>query len=327
VAAAEATTTPTVVTDAPFATEALQAAHDECYKLAFGVKSFDYQILGEHAAVLDRVSEQTEQSINQRDYFPRRPMLLPRLLQALNDSESTRRQLVNLIVEDPALAGSVLKRANNAFYRTSREPVDSLDRAVATLGTDGLRGLVGVAILQPVFRLPRGYFDNFADITWEQAQRCSMAAESYANSTRTCDPFVAQLLGLLGPLARIVLFRLTADMYRERPGVLPRAEVFIRSMQVHAPAVACRLAESWELSDLATTALREQVDRVPPGQMGPLGRATYFGELAGMVTLLAARDAKTWDRSEALLIEQGLPARTARAIWNAAAELGRDANR
>jgi hypothetical protein len=98
-------------------------------------------------------------------------------------------------------------------------------------------------------------------------------------------------------------------------------------MQVHAPAVACRLAESWELSDLATTALREQVDRVPPGQMGPLGRATYFGELAGMVTLLAARDARTWDRAEALLIEQGLPARTARVIWNAAAELGRDANR
>ena len=82
------------------------------------------------------------------------------------------------------------------------------------------------------------------------------------------DPFIAQLLGLLGPLARIVLFRLTVDMYREQPNVLPRAEVFIRSMQVHAPAVACRIAQSWELSDLATTALREQVDRVPPGQMG-----------------------------------------------------------
>jgi HD-like signal output (HDOD) protein len=291
------------------------------------VKGFDYQILGEHAAVMDRVSEGVEQSVHQRDYFPRRPLLLPRLLQALNDSESTRRTLVNLIVEDPALAGSVLQRANNAFYRTSREPVDSLDRAVQTLGTEGLRGILGVAILQPVFRMPRGYFDSFADVTWEQAQRCSMAAEAHASVTRSADPFIAQLLGLLGPLARIVLFRLTADMYRERPGVLPRAEVFIRSMQVHAPAVARRLAQSWELSDLATTALGEQVDRVPPGQMGPLGRATYFGDLASMVTLLAARDAKTWDRAESLLIEQGLQPRIARALWNAAAELGRDGDR
>lgn len=317
----------TTVIDAQFSTEATQAAQDEYYKIAFGVKGFDYQIFDEHAEVLDRVGETAEHSLQQRDYFPRRPMLLPRLLRALNDTETTRRELVNLIVEDPALAGSVLQRANNAFYRTSREPVDSLDRAVQTLGTDGLRSLIAVAILQPVFRLPRGFFDGFADVIWEHAQRASAAAETCASTTRSADPFVAQLLGLLNPLARIVLFRLTADIYREYPRVLPRAEVFIRSMQVHAPAVACRLAQSWELSDLATNALREQVDRVPPGQMGPLGRATYFGELAGMVTLLAARDARSWDRAESLLIGQGLPARAARAVWNAAAELGREGNR
>ena len=317
----------TTVVDAPYSTDATQAAHDECYKLAFGVKSFDYQIFGEHSTVMDQVSEGVEQSVHQRDYFPRRPLLLPKLLQALNDSESTRRSLVNLIVEDPALAGSVLQRANNAFYRTSREPVDSLDRAIQTLGTDGLRSLMAVAILQPVFRLPRGYFESFADITWELAQRGAAAAEKYSSATRTGDPNIAQLLGLLNPLARIVVFRLTGDMYREHPGVLPRAEVFIKSMQVHAPAVACRLAQSWELSDLATNALREQLDRVPPGQMGALGRATYFGELAGMVTALAARDPPSWQGAESLLIGQGLPPRTARSVWNAAAELGREGNR
>ena len=330
-AAAPATTTTTttenVVVDATYSTDAIQAAQDECYQIAFGVKTFDYQIFGEHAAVMERIRESAAQSIHQRDYFPRRPMLLPRLMQALNDTDSTRRTLVNLIVEDPALAGSVLQRANNALYRTSREPVDSLDRAVQTLGVDGLRGLMAVAILQPVFRLPRGYFDSFADITWEQAQRCAAGAEKYAAFTRTADPFIAQLLGLLGSLARIVLFRLTVDMYREQPNVLPRAEVFIRSMQLHAPDLACRIAQSWELSDLATTALREQVDRVPPGQMRPLGRATYFGELAGMLTVLGARDAYSWDGAEALLTGQGLSRKTAHAVWHAAAELGAGSNR
>ena len=315
------------ISDALYSTDAIQTAQDECYRIAFGVKTFDYQIFGEHAAVMDRISESAAQSVHQRDYFPRRPMLLPKLMQALNDTESTRRTLVNLIVEDPALAGSVLQRANNALYRTSREPVDSLDRAVQTLGVDGLRSLMAVAILQPVFRLPRGYFDSFADVTWEQAQRCAAAAETYASATRSADPLIAQLLGLLSSLARIVLFRLTVDMYRERPNVLPRAEVFIRSMQLHAPDLACRIAQSWELSDLATTALREQVDRVPPGQMQPLGRAIYFGELAGMVTVLAARDAHSWEGAEVLLVGQGLKRRTAYAVWHAAAELGRDDNR
>lgn len=316
-----------VVEDAPYSTDAIQALQDECYKIAFGVKSFDYQIFGEHAAVMDRIREGAATAVHQRGYFPRRPMLLPKLMQALNDTDSSRRTLVNLIVEDPSLAGSVLQRANNALYRTTREPVDSLDRAVQTLGVDGLRGVMAVAILQPVFRLPPGYFDNFADVTWEQAQRGAAAAETYATATRSADPFIAQLLGLLGPLARIVLFRLAMDMYREQPRVLPRAEVFIRSMQLHAPELACRLAESWELSDLATTALREQVDRVPPGQMRPLGRAAYYGELAGTVTTLCARDAYPPDQAEALLVGQGLKRRTAVAVWNAAAELGRDNSR
>ena len=315
------------VDDAPYSTDAIQALQDECYKIAFGVKSFDYQIFGEHAAVMDRIRESAAAAVHQRGYFPRRPMLLPKLMQALNDTDSSRRTLVNLIVEDPSLAGSVLQRANNALYRTSREPVDSLDRAVQTLGVDGLRGVMAVAILQPVFRLPAGYFDNFADVTWEQAQRCAAAAEAYATATRSADPFIAQLLGLLGPLARIVLFRLTMDMYREQPHVLPRAEVFIRSMQLHAPELACRLAESWELSDLATTALREQVDRLPPGQMRPLGRAAYYGDLAGMVTMLGARNACSWEEAEALLVGQGLKRRTAQAIGRAAAELGRDGSR
>ena len=61
--------------------------------------------------------------------------------------------------------------------------------------------------------------------------------------------------------------------------------------------------------------------------MRPLGRAIYFGELAGMVTLLGARDAYSWEGAEALLIGQGLKRRTAHAVWHAAAELGRDDSR
>jgi hypothetical protein len=97
------------VEDAPYSTDAIQAVQDECYKIAFGVKSFDYQIFGEHAAVMDRIRESAAAAVKQRGYFPRRPMLLPKLMQALNDTDSSRRTLVNLIVEDPSLAGSVLR--------------------------------------------------------------------------------------------------------------------------------------------------------------------------------------------------------------------------
>jgi HD-like signal output (HDOD) protein len=306
---------------ASYSTDAIDGVFDELYRIAFGVPRFDYQILGDHAAVLERVDASIADSVNQRNYFPRRPRLLPRLLQTLND-DSSRDKLVELIVEDPALAGSVLKLANSAFYRLSPEPVESLDRAVVILGADGLRNLVATAIMQPVFRLPKGFFDNFATLTWEQAQRTAAAAEATAKSERGSDPFVAQVLGLLTALARLVIFRLTLDRYREHPNILPRAEVFIRAMQQHGPQMARLIAESWEMSQSSLSALDEQAQRATPEAMSPLGRAVYFGELAGALALLFRRNVHSVDGAHVMLRQQGLSDRALESVWRAASMEG-----
>lgn len=302
----------------PFETESTASAHAECFKLAFGVPTIDYDISGQHAAVLARVNDNAAAAVHQRDYFPRRPLLLPKLMQVLNDDDSSRRELVQLILEDPSLAGSTLQRANSAAYRYSPEPVDSLDRAVVVLGTNGMRSLLATAILQPVFKQPKGYFDNFASVTWEHAQRTAAAAEAYARLTNEADPFIAQLIGLLGPLARIVLFRLTMETYREYPGVQPRAEVFIRAMQMQAPNVAGFIAATWQLSDPSIRALQEQTDKVAPATMSRLGQAIYFGELCGALTLLTKRGTYSEDGAQTLLMEQGLTHATTLEIWHAA---------
>ena len=203
----------------PYSTGDIEAIRAECWKLTFKAARFDYQVFGEHATVLEQIATAIDESVHRRDYFPRRPMLLPKLLQRLNDTESSRRDLVKLLLEDPALAGNVLKRANSAFYRVSPEPVESLDRAVTMLGTDGLKRLVATAILQPVFRQPPGYFEGFATVTWEHAQRAAVAGEAWAATTREADPFVAQLLALLGPLGQLVIFRIATEKYRETPNV------------------------------------------------------------------------------------------------------------
>lgn len=302
----------------PFETEATASLFADCFKLAFSSQELDFDITGQHAAVLASVNDNAAAAVHQRDYFPRRPMLLPKLVQVLNDDESTRHELVQLILEDPALASSTLQRANSAAYRYLPEPVDSLDRAVVVLGTDGLRSLLATAILQPVFRQPKGYFDSFATITWEHAQRTAAAAEVCARSLGNADPFIAQVIGLLGPLARIVLFRLTMDAYREHPDVQPRAEVFIRAMQLHGPNVAGFIGATWELSDPPVRALQEQTDKVAPATMSPLGQAIYFGELAGALALLTTRDTYSEEGAIALLMEQGLSQQSALQVWEAA---------
>src|SRR4051812_32300509 len=71
-------TVPTVDTTnegATYSTEMIESLRGEWLKLAFGVPRFDYQILGEHLDVLERIDDAVETSAQQRDYFPRRPML------------------------------------------------------------------------------------------------------------------------------------------------------------------------------------------------------------------------------------------------------------
>jgi HD-like signal output (HDOD) protein len=300
----------------PYSTDATEKALSDCFRLAFDVAHFDYQIAGEHAAVLKSVADSIEASVHQRDYFPRRPMLLPKLLQALNDSESTRNDIVRLILEDPTLAGNVLQRANSAFYRRTPEPVENIHRAVAMLGVEGLRGLMAAAILQPVFRVPPGYFENFATVTWEQAEFTASASEKCAKMIPDVDPFVAQLLGLLRMLANIVLFRLTMDKYRDQPHVLPRSEVFIKAIQTHRDRMAGLIAATWELTDVSMRTLKEQEQRVAPSQMSPLGRCIYFGELCGALATLTAHDLSTDADAHALLKAQGLDPNLGLALWN-----------
>jgi HD-like signal output (HDOD) protein len=225
---------------------------------------------------------------------------------------------VRLILEDPTLAGTTLKRANNAFYRLSPEPVESLDRAVSVLGVDGLRGLLSTAILQPVFRLPKGFFDRFADIVWEQAQRCAVCAQTYAEETGGEDPFVAQLLAVLRELARLVLFRITLDKYRQSPNVLPRPEVFVRVMQKHRGRLAMDIAKTWQLSATSLDALHEQSREVSPSDMSALGRALYYGELAGWLAVANHHAMYSPEGVQALLLEQGLSVPMAQTLLQAA---------
>jgi HD-like signal output (HDOD) protein len=304
-----------------FTTEALQNMHDECMKFAFGVGRFDYLILGEHATVLEHMERKLGMELLDHRYLPRRPLLLPKLLQALQDDETTRKSLAGLIMQDPALAGRVIQRANSAFYRPSPQPVENLDRAVSVLGTRGLRALMPDVILQPVFRLPAGYFGKFAPTTWDLGQRAGQAAECLAREAGTGDPLVAQLLALIASLSRVVLFRMTVDEYKTWPEVLPRAEVFIRVLQHYAPAITVSIARSWELLDASIVACEEQAQQITPSTMTPLGRTLYFGQLTGSLAMLVGQQRYSEEGAIALLKEQGLGPGALSQAWQAASQL------
>jgi HD-like signal output (HDOD) protein len=241
---------------------------------------------GDHQRIVEAAMAAIGDAATQARYTPRRPNLLPQLMRALGDEEMSRRTLAALIARDPALVGSLLKMANSAFYRVTSKPVESVERAVVILGSDGLRSMIAAALMQPIFQVtgPNG-FPRFPEIVWEHALRSSHAAIPHAALVERVDAFTAELLCLINGLAEIMLFRAAMDHYAENPRLgQPDALVIASLLESQAPTFAWQIGAGWELSELMLAALEEQMVTSDPTT--PLGRSLRFGRCAGALAVL-----------------------------------------
>lgn len=204
--------------------------------------------------------------------LPRRPQLLPQLLSTLNDDEASQRDIAEIIARDPALAANLLKLANSALYRTGPVPIESLDRAVAMVGVDGLRHLVSVALMQPVMRVEGGAFGRLPDLIWEHTQRTALLAAQAARAGGREDVFAAQLLALLQGLGAIVVVQVLQDTCAQAGAGMPDTDTTAQLLRRWSPRIGRAVAREWALSERVMKALDEQdVDDV--AAIGTLARA------------------------------------------------------
>jgi len=218
----------------------------------------------------------------QAKYLPRRPSLLPRLMSAINNDANSMRDMAKIIADDGTLLVGLLKLANSSFYRLSgRKPIESLEKAVSLVGTDGLRSLVATALMHPVMTGTQGPFSSFAEATWEHGQYAAACAELHAARIEQVDAFSARLLVLLLGLASNTVFRIAREhCVTETDGVGPAA--LAKLLDDCVPSIALRIAESWQLPLELCTAL------AAPDSPG-LARSVHFGRLAGALLILVNR--------------------------------------
>lgn len=216
----------------------------------------------------------------QARYLPRRPSLLPRLMSAINGDGNSMQELASIIGEDPALLGNLLRVANSAFYRVNDRPIESLERAVVRVGTDGIRSLVATALLHPVMSKGSGPFGGFADRIWEYTQIAADAAELHAKRIERGDAFAARLLALLHGLAVNAVFRIVRDE------ALAQREECAKPAMIHlidrwTTPIARRIAANWQLP----AALQQSLESSPLEDA--LARSVHFGKVAGSQVLMA----------------------------------------
>lgn len=248
-------------------------------------------------------------------YTPHRPSLLPQLLEVLNDEEASLRALSRIVAQDPRLTGELLRMANSPFYRVSSVPVESVERAAALLGTQGIRTLIASWLVQPLAG-GAGQPGRFGEVSWEHALYSASAGEAWAARSQDADPFAAHLLALLHGLGTVTAYRVLTDLYAAQPQLQPDAAAVAGALHANAAVTAARIALNWGMSERTCQALEAQSSAAPAGEEQALGRALRFGLLAGAATLLCRHGRLTEEEARQQLVAAGFDGPQSDRVWD-----------
>lgn len=131
------------------------------------------------------------------------PEVTIRIIELVEDSKSTARDLHEVIKNDPALSVKVLKVVNSAFYGLPGQ-VASVDRAIILLGLSAVKNIAIAASIARLFKGKRISEQFSAADLWRHSVAVAVAAHTIAklapHSAMLDEIFVAGMIHDLGTL-------------------------------------------------------------------------------------------------------------------------------
>jgi hypothetical protein len=296
--------------DGSLVERANRLAAERLWRLAFAAPSQNQASEVVHARVRRNIVAMLEVDALDPNYFPRRPALMPQLLQAVNDPHAASERLSRIIAHDPVLTADILRLANSSLYRMSPTPIETIQRALVVCGVDALRGMLAAAMLRPVFRATRKNFPRLPRMLWERTERAARAAELYAMETMSQDRFEAQLVVLLSALGPLVIYGAALDVYTRNPHFSPSGDLCVELIGSLAPQMSLRIARDWQTSPRLLAALEGSPDE-------GLTTARHVGELLGTLSYLESQTVISSEERLDLVDGAGIPDGLASRIWTA----------
>ncbi|MFN3237359.1 MAG: HDOD domain-containing protein [Pseudomonadales bacterium] len=214
--------------------------------------------------LLTSFADNWQQWLEDSSIFPRQPMILPRLLQAMR-SDSNSEAIVEIVLEDPGLTAEVLKLANSPIYRNTKGKVQSIDYALVMLGIEGLHSLVCSTLAKPIFAKQRG--DGFsASLFWEWSIFSAQNAQHLARLNQLPDPATLYMLALLTRLAELTCLRIATRLSKSL-GIQINAATVLEILDRYRQPIASQLITAWGFDEQWQALLpnKERVMNADPG--------------------------------------------------------------
>lgn len=197
-----------------------------------------------------------EQVLVHLDSLPALPAIAQKLLPPVGDDRAAAGDVTAIIAGDSALAARIIALANSAAFG-ARQPVNSLERAVALIGRDAVRGLAVAAKLFDCFPPPAaGHAPRAFDRRefWKHCLAAASAARRFATLLPNpgVDPNVAFIAGLLHDVGKLALDTVYPKAYERIAAAAQRTRSELADCErdvlgVDHTVAGRRVAERWRL--------------------------------------------------------------------------------
>lgn len=143
--------------------------------------------------------------------LPALPQVAMKVIEVASDPNSSMRDLESAVARDQAIASTVLRLSNSAYYGMPGR-ISTLSRAVLVVGSDKLKSVVYAACTESLFRKPKSSFED--RILWEHSLATAIVARFLAKQLGHTAGEEALVAGLIHDIGKVVMDTNARDKYQ-----------------------------------------------------------------------------------------------------------------
>jgi len=189
------------------------------------------------------------------------PHIVTRLVQLVNDEESTLQDFEEVIRQDPALVARLLTLVNSSYFGLTRK-VDSISRAVALLGMKNLHNIAVTDAIQGMLRSNSGSTEFSPQRLWLHSAASGICCKMIAERIFSINGDDAYLCGILHDIGLIVemeadqetFLQLIDQLVPDGPTII---EVEQHLFSTDHGQIGYLLSKEWRIPDAIAEAIRD----------------------------------------------------------------------
>ncbi|MBU8869846.1 MAG: HDOD domain-containing protein [Gemmatimonadales bacterium] len=193
--------------------------------------------------------------------LPAMPHVAGKVLELSSDPNTSASQLQQVISDDQAMTGRILKIANSAMYSCSRK-IKTLTEAIVMLGFNSIRSLVVTSAARNLYQSGKTQTGLKERLLWEHSIGCAFACKLLVSSRVPALQEEAFLAGLMHDIGKLVLNLRVPDKFDEIVQVVYNenksfSEIERNLLDFDHTDVGSLLVNKWKLSPLLEDVILE----------------------------------------------------------------------